>query len=81
MGWLTWIGLGLVVGVLAKWLMPGKGPGGLIATIVLGILGALFGGWLASMLGFGAMADFSLAGLAIATGGAMLLLFLYSKVR
>ncbi|MBK6942203.1 MAG: GlsB/YeaQ/YmgE family stress response membrane protein [Planctomycetes bacterium] len=81
MGWLTWIGLGLVVGVLAKWLMPGKGPGGLIATILLGILGALFGSWLASMLGFGAMADFSLAGLAIATGGAMLLLFVYSKVR
>ena len=42
---LSWVVLGLVVGVLAKWIMPGADPGGLVMTIVLGVVGAFVGGW------------------------------------
>ena len=67
--------VGLVVGAVAKLLMPGKDPGGIIVTILLGIAGALLGGWIFSMLGIG-----DGEGLSAFIGGvlgAMLLLFLY----
>ena len=67
MGWLTWIALGLVVGVLAKVIMPGKDPGGLVMTTILGIAGAVVGGWISTQLGLGAVRSFSLPSLAIAT--------------
>ncbi|MCX9458627.1 GlsB/YeaQ/YmgE family stress response membrane protein, partial [Vibrio cholerae] len=46
MGIISWIILGLIVGILAKWIMPGKDEGGFIITVVLGIIGALVGGYL-----------------------------------
>ena len=52
MGILTWILFGLVVGVIAKLLMPGRDPGGFIITILLGIAGALFGGFIGRAMGF-----------------------------
>jgi uncharacterized membrane protein YeaQ/YmgE (transglycosylase-associated protein family) len=48
---LIWIVFGLVVGVVAKFVMPGRDPGGMIMTIVLGIVGALLGGWIGRALG------------------------------
>ena len=48
---LIWIVFGLVVGVVAKFIMPGRDPGGMIVTIVLGIVGALLGGWIGRALG------------------------------
>jgi uncharacterized membrane protein YeaQ/YmgE (transglycosylase-associated protein family) len=81
MGWLTWVVLGLVVGVLAKVVMPGKDPGGLVMTTLLGIAGAVVGGWISTMLGIGAVRGFSLPSLAIATAGALLLLFANRKLR
>lgn len=81
MGIVTWIVLGLVAGVLAKMVMPGKDPGGAIVTIVLGIAGALVGGFIGTQLGFGNISGFDLRSLAIAVGGAMLLLFLHRKLR
>ena len=81
MGWLSWIVLGLVVGVLAKVIMPGKDPGGLVMTIVLGVVGAVVGGFIATRLGLGAVSGFNLASLAIATAGALLLLFANRKLR
>jgi uncharacterized membrane protein YeaQ/YmgE (transglycosylase-associated protein family) len=48
---LIWIVFGLVVGVVAKFIMPGRDPGGIIVTIVLGIVGALLGGWIGRALG------------------------------
>ena len=81
MGILSWIILGLVVGVLAKWIMPGKDPGGLVITILLGIGGAFVGGYLASVAGLGSVTGFNIGSLVIATGGAVLLLFLHRRLR
>jgi uncharacterized membrane protein YeaQ/YmgE (transglycosylase-associated protein family) len=52
MGILSWILFGLVVGVIAKLLMPGRDPGGFIVTILLGIAGALIGGFVGRAMGF-----------------------------
>ncbi|MET9571296.1 GlsB/YeaQ/YmgE family stress response membrane protein [Streptomyces virginiae] len=50
MGILAWILLGLLAGIFAKMLMPGKDPGGIIITILIGIAGALLGGWLGKVI-------------------------------
>ena len=55
MGILSWIVLGLVVGILAKWIMPGPDSGGMVMTILLGVAGAFVGGWLGTQLGFGSV--------------------------
>ena len=81
MGILSWILLGLIVGALAKWIMPGDDPGGIFVTIGLGIAGAFVGGFLASMLGIATAGGFSLGGIVVATGGALLLLFGYRKLK
>jgi uncharacterized membrane protein YeaQ/YmgE (transglycosylase-associated protein family) len=73
--------LGLVAGILAKMLMPGADPGGLIITILLGIGGALVGGFIGAQLGFGSVSAFDLRGLALAVGGAVLLLVIYRFVK
>jgi uncharacterized membrane protein YeaQ/YmgE (transglycosylase-associated protein family) len=79
-GILSWILLGLVAGVIAKLLHPGKDPGGLIVTILIGIAGAFVGGYIATHLGFGTVEEFDIRGVAIAVGGALLLLILYSFI-
>ncbi len=81
MGVLSWILMGLVVGLLAKILLPGKDPGGLIVTICLGIAGAFVGGYLGSLLGLGAVTGFNFQSLGVAVGGAVLLLIGYRILR
>jgi uncharacterized membrane protein YeaQ/YmgE (transglycosylase-associated protein family) len=81
MGILSWIVMGLIVGLLARFIMPGKDPGGLIVTILLGIAGAFVGGYVASHLGFGTVTGFNVGGLLIAIGGAVLLLILYRVIK
>ena len=81
MGWLIWIILGLVAGVVAKFIMPGRDPGGFIVTIILGIVGALVGGFISVKLGFGDVTGFNIPSIIIAVLGAMLLLFLYRMVK
>ncbi len=81
MGIFSWIVMGLIVGVLAKVLMPGKDPGGLIVTILIGIAGAFVGGFLGSRLGLGAVTGFNLASLLLATGGAIVLLILFRLIK
>ena len=66
--------IGLIAGAIAKLIMPGKDPGGIIITMLLGVAGAFVGGFLFRMLGFG---DGGAAGLIGAIIGALLLLFLY----
>ena len=81
MGFLSWILLGLLVGVLAKWIMPGPDSSGLVMTIVLGVAGAFLGGWLGTQVGFGSVTGFDLRSLGIAVAGALLLLFANRKLR
>jgi len=81
MGLLSWIVLGLVVGVLAKWIMPGPDSSGLVMTILLGVAGAFVGGWIGTQLGIGSVTGFNLGSLAVAVGGALLLLFANRKLR
>ena len=80
MGFLTWIILGAIAGALAKLIMPGDDPGGIIVTILLGIAGALVGGFIASALGFGAVGGLSIGSIIIAILGAILLLIIYRMV-
>lgn len=81
MGLLSWILFGLLVGALARWIMPGKDPGGCLMTMVLGIAGALVGGFLATLLGIGSVTGFDLGSIAIAVAGAVLLLWLRRRMR
>lgn len=80
MGILLWIVFGLLAGVVAKLLMPGRDPGGMIVTILLGIGGAVVGGFVATTFGFGGMNGFDFRSLVIAIGGAVLLLVGYRLV-
>ncbi|MGD9330893.1 MAG: GlsB/YeaQ/YmgE family stress response membrane protein [Desulfobacterales bacterium] len=81
MGIVYWIVMGLVVGVLAKLVMPGKDPGGVIVTILIGIAGAFVGGFAGQTLGIGAVTGFNIMSLLLATGGAVLLLILYRVIK
>jgi uncharacterized membrane protein YeaQ/YmgE (transglycosylase-associated protein family) len=73
--------MGLIVGAVAKWIMPGKDPGGIIVTICLGIAGAFVGGFVGSFLGLGAVTGFNIGGFLLATGGAILLLIVYRTLK
>lgn len=75
MGILAWILFGLVVGIIAKLLMPGRDPGGFIITILLGIAGALIGGFIGRAMGF--YGPNESAGWIISILGAIILLALY----
>jgi len=77
MGLLSWLVLGLLVGIIAKFLMPGKDPGGFVITIILGIAGAFLGGFIGSRIGFGTVSGFDLRSLLIAVSGAIVLLVIY----
>lgn len=81
MGFITWIVLGLLVGILAKWIMPGRDGGGFFMTVLLGIIGAMVGGYVGTLLGLGSVTGFNLFSIAIATMGALIVLFVFNKIR
>ncbi len=81
MGILSWIILGLIAGALAKLAMPGKDPGGIIVTILIGIGGAFVGGFLGSLIGREGVSEFSIASIITAVIGAIVLLFIYRQLR
>jgi uncharacterized membrane protein YeaQ/YmgE (transglycosylase-associated protein family) len=78
MGILSWIVVGLIAGVLAKVIMPGRDPGGIVVTVLLGIIGAIVGGFL---VGLAMPGDFitgiNITTIVVATLGAILLLLIY----
>jgi uncharacterized membrane protein YeaQ/YmgE (transglycosylase-associated protein family) len=78
MDMLLWIVFGLVVGLVAKLIMPGHDPGGIILTIVLGIVGALLGGWVGRVLGL--YREGEAAGFLMAVVGAVIVLALYRLI-
>lgn len=77
MGILAWILFGLIAGALAKFIMPGPDPGGIFVTILIGVLGAVVGGFLGSLLLGVSVTGFNLSSFLIAIGGAILLLWIY----
>jgi uncharacterized membrane protein YeaQ/YmgE (transglycosylase-associated protein family) len=77
-GILGWILFGLVAGIIAKLVMPGKDPGGFIVTILLGIAGAVLGGFIGQALGF--YGEGEAAGFFMSVLGAILLLAIYRVV-
>jgi uncharacterized membrane protein YeaQ/YmgE (transglycosylase-associated protein family) len=79
-GILSWIVFGLIAGAIAKFLTPGRDPGGCIVTIIIGVLGALLGGWIATQLGYGGISGFDLRSFVIAILGSILLLLLWRVV-
>jgi uncharacterized membrane protein YeaQ/YmgE (transglycosylase-associated protein family) len=81
MGILSWIVMGLIVGLLARLVMPGKDKAGIIITILLGIAGAFVGGFIGSLLGIGTFTGFNLVSMLLAIGGAVLLLLLYRAIK
>jgi uncharacterized membrane protein YeaQ/YmgE (transglycosylase-associated protein family) len=80
-GILSWILVGLVAGVLAKIAMPGPDPGGIILTIVIGVVGALIGGFVVNnLLGGPDVTGFNLTSILVATLGSVILLAVYRLV-
>src|ERR687895_100245 len=73
-----WIIVGLIAGALAKFIMPGDDPGGIIITILLGIAGAFVGGFLASFVGIGGGS--TIMTIIVATIGAIILLAIYRLI-
>jgi uncharacterized membrane protein YeaQ/YmgE (transglycosylase-associated protein family) len=79
---IAWIVLGLIAGAIAKWVMPGRDPGGCIVTIIIGIVGALLGGWLSTLLGYGGLGgQLDWRNLIIATLGSIVLLLIWRILR
>ncbi len=78
MGILAWIVSGLIVGALAKLVMPGKDPGGIIVTILLGIVGSMLGGFIGQALGFYQRGQ--AAGWIVSIIGAVIVLAIYRMV-
>lgn len=81
MGIFSWIVLGLLAGALAKMIMPGKQGGGIIRTTLLGVAGALLGGFIGEQLGYGGVQSFSWSSLGWAVIGAFLLLMVFGAFR
>jgi uncharacterized membrane protein YeaQ/YmgE (transglycosylase-associated protein family) len=78
MGILAWIILGLIAGAIAKALLPGRDPGGFIVTALIGIVGAVIGGFLGNMIfGIGGVSGVDIRSILISVVGALLLLWIY----
>lgn len=81
MGFLGWIVLGLIAGALAKLILPGKQGGGIITTLILGVVGALLGGWLGSVIFDVGVDEFwSLSTWLLAIGGSILVLLIWGLI-
>lgn len=82
MGIITWIVFGLIAGVIAKLIMPGRDGGGFILTCILGIVGAVVGGWLATMFGIGgSVTGFNLHSFLVAVVGSIVVLLVFRLLR
>ena len=80
MGIIGWIIIGLIAGAIARWLMPGPDPMGWLGTIVLGIVGSLVGGTLLNLI-FGGGLELSAAGILVSFLGALIVLYLWRRMR
>ncbi|RPE03609.1 hypothetical protein BBB56_03725 [Candidatus Pantoea deserta] len=80
MGIISWIITGLVTGWLKRFWLPGR-PGGFVATLVLAVIGALVGGYIASYFGLGSLAIFHPGALGVALAGALMMMLVAAKLR
>ena len=81
MGFLAFLLLGLIAGAIAKAILPGKQGGGWLATLILGVIGALLGGWIGSLLGLGSVNDFfSIGTWLLAIGGSILVILIWGLI-
>lgn len=81
MGIFSWILVGLVAGILAKWIMPGDQKAGFFLTAALGIVGGLLGGGIMSLISGVSLTGFNLTSLLVATAGAIIVLTIYGLVH
>ena len=81
MGIILWIIFGLIAGAVAKFILPGEDPGGIIVTALIGIAGAILGGFVSTALGFGSVSGFNLPSLIVAVIGALVLLIGYRVLK
>ncbi len=81
MGLFSWIVMGLLAGALARFVLPGKDAMGCFMTLATGIVGAIVGGFVATLLGFGGFQGFDIYSLLVATLGAVIFLLLLRALR
>lgn len=75
-GIIGWLVVGLIAGFLAKYVVPGEGPGGVVGDIVIGVIGAFLGGWIFNYFGHSATTGINLYSIFVAFVGAVILLFI-----
>lgn len=81
MGFFSWVILGLIAGVIGKFMIPGRDPGGFFITIIIGIIGAIIGGYISVNLGFGSVSGLNLRSIIIAIGGSIVCLIIFRLLR
>jgi uncharacterized membrane protein YeaQ/YmgE (transglycosylase-associated protein family) len=72
---LAWLVVGVIAGFLAKYAVPGEGPGGILGDLIVGIVGAIIGGWVFNSFGHSAASGINLYSILVAFIGAVILLF------
>jgi uncharacterized membrane protein YeaQ/YmgE (transglycosylase-associated protein family) len=80
MGILSWLIVGFIAGFLAKFVVPGEGPGGIIGDIIIGIVGAFIGGWVFNYFGHAGVTGVNVGSIVVAFIGAVILLFILRAV-
>ncbi|PKW15574.1 GlsB/YeaQ/YmgE family stress response membrane protein [Saccharopolyspora spinosa] len=81
MGILSWILFGLIAGAIAKFILPGRDPGGIIVTILIGIVGGLLGGWISTrVMGGAGVSGFNVMSFVWAIIGSLILLLIYRLI-
>ena len=81
MGILLWIIFGIIVGAVARWIVPGEGPGGILGDLIVGIIGAFIGGFIYGLFGHIGVTGFNLGSIVCAVIGAVVLLWLIRAIR
>ncbi len=79
-GIISWIVLGIIAGILGKLIMPGRDPGGFLIAVVIGMAGAVIGGFVLRLLGGVGVTGFNLWSIVVATLGAVILLAIYRLI-
>lgn len=80
MSWFAWIVVGIIAGFLAKLVVKGEGPGGILGDMIIGIIGAILGGWIWNYFGHVGATGINFGSILVAFVGALILLFIIRAV-